>query len=297
VNRLRYNTRMSPFDQHRHRIRMEWGPMGVATLGPLCSVLVIVDVLSFSTTVDIAVSHDAPVVPLVPGWMDDVEATAPPQDVTVLGRRSLTSWSLSPTSLVGVTAGTRLGIASPNGARLSLAAHESGARVLAGCLRNAPAVAAAAAALAGPDGAIGVVPCGERWPDRALRPAVEDLIGAGAVISALAASGPGPSRVTGSPPEPGSSLPPEAGSPSGAGWQAGPGRGLSVSLSVSLSPEAALAAGAFEQARRHGLSEVITACSSGQELAGWGFGADVELAARHGVSDAAPLLRDGAYTR
>ena len=53
---------------------------------------------------------------------------------------------------------------------------------LAGSLRNADAVAAHAQTLGN---TITVIACGERWEDESLRPAVEDFLGAGAVINAL----------------------------------------------------------------------------------------------------------------
>ena len=64
---------------------------------------------------------------------------------------------------------------------LTLAAQPT--PVLAGCLRNAGAVAAVARQYGRK---IAVIPAGERWKDDgSLRPSFEDLIGAGAIISHL----------------------------------------------------------------------------------------------------------------
>ncbi|MEA1676492.1 2-phosphosulfolactate phosphatase [Nitrospirillum sp. BR 11163] len=135
---------------------------------------------------------------------------------------------------------------SPNGSRLSLAGGTTA--VLAGCLRNATAVARRARLLAD-GGDIAIIPAGERWPDGTLRPAVEDLLGAGAIIEAL---------------------------------------------DLAPSPEARVARDAY-RATGPDLAGIIRSGRSGQELIGWGYADDVELAVELDASTTAPTLRDGAY--
>ena len=155
----------------------EWGSAGLQALRDHVQVLIIVDVLSFCTAVDVVVSRGSAVLPAVPGHAAD---TAEQAGALLAGRRREGGPSLSPPSLAVLAAGTRIVLPSPNGARLSLQAP--GCAVFAGCLRNAAAVARAAQA-AGER--IGVVAAGERWPDDTLRPAIEDLFGAGAILAAL----------------------------------------------------------------------------------------------------------------
>lgn len=165
-------------------IRSEWGLHGIERLRSQVAVLVIVDVLSFSTAVDIATGRGAQVVPFLSGDCAAAQAAADAAGAILAAPRRAAGDrpSLSPRTLTALAAGTRLMLPSPNGSRLSVATQ--GTPTLAGCLRNAGAVARAALALAG-GGDIGVVPAGERWPDGTLRPAVEDLLGAGAILDRL----------------------------------------------------------------------------------------------------------------
>ena len=170
-----------------HRVHCEWGLSGVEALRDHVAVMVIVDVLSFSTAVDVAVHRHARIHPFPYGDEDASRAEAERLGVRLAAsRKAGGQLSLSPASLMKLNPGERLLLPSPNGSRLSLAGGK--ATVLAGCLRNAKAVAAKALALA--DGAkIAVIPAGERWPDGSLRPAIEDLLGAGAIIAALDQTG------------------------------------------------------------------------------------------------------------
>jgi 2-phosphosulfolactate phosphatase len=170
-----------------HRVvQFEWGEQGARVLAASCDVLVIVDVLSFTTAVEVAVSRGAHVLPFAGRDPGQAQAFADREQAALaVDRRDITGdkpFSLSPPSLMGLASGTRLVLPSPNGSTLSTVAAECGGTLLAGCLRNAPAVAHAALCLGG---TIGVVASGERWPDGSLRPAIEDLLGAGAIVSAV----------------------------------------------------------------------------------------------------------------
>ena len=169
------------FDQQEFDIRCEWGAHGIAALAPISDVIIIIDVLRFSTSVEVAVTQGAVVFPY--RWRDDTAQAYAVSVGAILAdpRRHPSRYSLSPASLTGIPTGTRLVLPSPNGATLTLAAQPT--PVLAGCLRNAGAVAAVARTYGRK---IAVIPAGERWKDDgSLRPALEDLIGAGAIISHL----------------------------------------------------------------------------------------------------------------
>ncbi len=171
------------FDQREYDIRCEWGLHGAEILAPLCDAIIVVDVLSFSTAVSVAVNRGGIVFPY--RWKDDSRLEFARQMGAILaGPRGSGTYSLSPLSLTLVRSGERIVLPSPNGSTVSLATGDK--PTYAGCLRNASAVARAAQAHGT---RIGVVPCGERWQtDASLRPAFEDLIGAGAIIAELEGS-------------------------------------------------------------------------------------------------------------
>src|SRR5688572_9566729 len=174
---------MTPFTQEGFACRCEWGPGAVSALAP-ADVIIVVDVFSFTTCVDVAVSRGVAILPYA--WNNPSAADyARAQGAELAGKRRRTRYSLAPESYMDAPAGLRCVLPSPNGARVTLSAASSGAVVLAGCLRNARAVAAAAQRTGR---TFNVVPAGERWPDGGLRPALEDALGAGAILAALPGS-------------------------------------------------------------------------------------------------------------
>lgn len=173
---------MPYFDQEQFDVRCEWGVAGARHVAP-SDVIVVVDVLSFTTSVDVAVGRGAAILPY--RWKDDSAiAYARERSAELASPRNRFDgrYSLAPSSLIDAPAGLRLVLPSPNGSSIAYAAMSSGAVVAAGCLRNASAVAAWARQSGK---RITVIPAGERWPDGSLRPAVEDLVGAGAIIRRL----------------------------------------------------------------------------------------------------------------
>ena len=163
------------------RIVCDWGMNGLraAARG---RIVIIVDVLSWSTAVSVAVSHGATIFPCE--WNDDrAAALALEHNAEVASRRGKGRFTLAPASLRDVPDGLRLVLPSPNGSTLADAARELGAwAIVAGCLRNARAVARWAEERRGD---IAVIAAGERWEDGGIRFAIEDWLGAGAIISRI----------------------------------------------------------------------------------------------------------------
>ncbi|MCF6378385.1 2-phosphosulfolactate phosphatase [Nocardioides KLBMP 9356] len=236
-------------DQSRSRVRMEWGPTG-ATAVP-ADYAVVVDVLSFTTTLSVALERGIEVFPF--RWRDARAAehamrhgaTLAVGRFEALSRGNARHVSLSPASLAEVEGIERLVLPSPNGSTIAFALADTGAQVVGACLRNAGAVARWLAPRVADGASVVVVPAGERWYDDTLRPAVEDLWGAGAVLDAL-------------------------------------GHDDEVA-----SPEARMAAAAWRAVQ---LPDDLLTCASGVELAEAGFVADVEIAGQRDVSEVVPVL-------
>jgi 2-phosphosulfolactate phosphatase len=176
------------------RVRLAWGWRGAHDTAERGDILVVVDTLRFSTAAATAVHLGALIYPCA---TDEALYTALAQRVG--GEVALhhpaspapTRFSLSPRSFLAVEPGVRVVLPSPNGSTCSQYGSRAPA-LFVGALVNAQAVAGAVSHLLyGADHLnVTVLACGERWrvPDEegALRFAVEDYLGAGAILSSLA---------------------------------------------------------------------------------------------------------------
>lgn len=252
-------TAREPYAQSASTLRFDWGLPGALAIAPGAGVVVVIDVLSFTTALSVAADAGIEVFPY---RMRDASAAtfaADKQAVLAVGRSEAgtVGVSLSPLSIRAASkqGGSlngrgRLVLPSPNGSSISRALSERGATVVGACLRNAGAVALWVQRHAAGQ-PVAVVAAGERWPGDTLRPAVEDLWGAGAVLAGLA------------------------------------GR---------MSPEAQAAVAAYRAVHRS-LPDALAACSSGRELIADGHGAEIPLAAESGTSVAVPVLQGESFHR
>jgi 2-phosphosulfolactate phosphatase len=170
------------FDQSEFQVRCEWGLPGLRELGAVSDVIVIVDVLSFTTAIDIATARGGVIFPY-PLKGESAASYAGSLNAHLASADRDSGFSLSPASLRDLPSGYRLVLPSPNGAALSFAVTHP--IVLAACLRNAAAVARTASRLGS---TVAVIPAGEMWATGEFRPSLEDWIGAGAVIAACTGS-------------------------------------------------------------------------------------------------------------
>jgi len=243
--------------QDAYRVRFDWGAAGAAAVAGDAVIVVVVDVLSFTTTLSVAVDAGTAVVPCP--WDDaSAERIAREAGAVLAVKRSRAAAgqiSLSPSSVrAAVPRPAKLVLPSPNGATLVHSLQGLSACRVGACLRNAAAVAQwLGARYAAERTTVAVLAAGERWGDGTLRPAVEDGWGAGAVISGLG----------------------------DAGWSA-------------CSPEADFARAGYEAIRGRELDALRT-CASGRELIDRGHADDVAIAAETGSSTAVPVLVDGAF--
>ncbi len=169
-----------PLRQAAYDLRCEWGSEGLLHLAPGSDAVIVIDVLSFTTAVDIAIANGASILPY--RWKDDSAGEyARVKDALLACGRAAGAYSLSPASLRAIPRGAALVLPSPNGSALAFGAPD--VPLYAACLRNAPAVAAHVSQRAA---RIAVIPAGEHWPSGALRPCLEDWLGAGAVLASLA---------------------------------------------------------------------------------------------------------------
>ena len=177
--------------QEKWPLRFDWGLGGTRRAVGSGALVIIVDVLSFSTAVAAAVSRGVSIYPAeTTEQVEEIRATFGIERGYARSEARKGQFTLSPSSYLEahrVPAGVVL--QSPNGARCTRAAALAHAALVGG-LVNASATASAAQALANRDALpITVIACGERWRDSSdgegLRFALEDLVGAGAILSRL----------------------------------------------------------------------------------------------------------------
>jgi 2-phosphosulfolactate phosphatase len=185
------------FDGENPRVRFAWGRRGAQAAAERGDILVVVDTLRFSTAAATAVHYGAQIYPCS---TDEAQFTALAErvggEIANYSARSGSHasaparFTLSPRSYLEIEPGTRVVLQSLNGATCCQYGAQASA-LFVGALVNAQAVASAVSRLLAADNqlTVTILACGERWrtPDEegVLRFALEDYLGAGAMLAAL----------------------------------------------------------------------------------------------------------------
>lgn len=241
------------FDQSPYECRVEWGQRGAREAAERGDITIIVDVLSFSSTIVTAVNFGAVIFPypIFPNGQEKDYADKVGGKL-ILGRAEgakLGLPSLSPVTFSKTHADKKFVLCSLNGASCTWIASKVPA-LLVGCLLNASAVASVANHLKTKTNAnITIIPCGEKWSDvkegeNGLRPSIEDYLGTGLILS---------------------------------------------KLEGKKSPEAEVCLNAFHNLEKK-INELIWDCGSGRELRERGFEDDVRHSSRINVYQTVPML-------
>jgi len=244
------------FDQSPFECRFDWGTKGTDNASERKDIIIIVDVISFSSATVAAVNYGASIFPYASYTYGKFYAKQVGAEMALSRKEAKESGgrSLSPATFTPEDRGKKYVLYSPNGATCSRHAHMA-PHVFLGSFLNASAVAGEAEKIRKETGMkITVIACGEHWPgpideEKHLRPCIEDYLGAGAILSYL---------------------------------------------SGSKSPEAEVCTGAFMSSKDK-IEGLIWDCCSGRELREAGFGEDVTFCSRLNIYDAVPRLAGGEY--
>ncbi|WP_442599809.1 2-phosphosulfolactate phosphatase [Neobacillus sp. D3-1R] len=246
------------FDQSPYSVRVEWGRRGAREAADRGDIVIIVDVLSFSTTVITALEYEAIIYPYPP-HLDGKEYAEKIGAEYILGRAEaakIGKATLSPVSFHKEHSNKSYVLSSFNGAFCTWMASKVPA-LLVGSIINASSVARVANSLSKETNAnITIVPCGEQWNEvqeneDSLRPAIEDYLGVGAILSYLVGH---------------------------------------------FSPEAEVCLGAFLHSKEK-IAELLWECGSGRELRERGFSADVKHSLQLNHYQTVPILKNDHFVK
>ncbi len=233
----------------------DWGVFGVQQAVRRGDIIIVVDVLSFSTSVAIAVKNSAFI---FPAKSDEDAMNLKDQFRTEISVKrnevpSKGKFSLSPATYYEIEPETKITLLSPNGATCTRQIDNSRS-VFCGALVNCSTVAEAAFNEAvKQNNNITVVACGERLKGSddiyKIRMAVEDYLGAGAILS---------------------------------------------KIPLPKTAESIVCENAYGKLANH-VPDLIWKCESGVELRAMNFGNDIHIATNLNSIPVAPIYKNGFY--